>query len=241
MKPDFFKDEDVAELSFEIRLFFMGLWGLADKEGRLEDRPLRLKAEIFPYEQIDAEKCLAELAKPKKHSKTGEPFILRYQSNGTLYIQILKWLKHQKPHHTERNSNFPAPPITPFVHTMEKIKRMGSVHEASAQLSNGYLTVKQPLNPKEHEQKPEKNNRFQKPTPDEIKAYAKEIDFNLDGQKFLDHYDSVGWVIGKSRIPMKDWKAAVRTWKTKQNERGQFSGALKNTLEKLSDKMEIKK
>lgn len=55
---------------------------------------------------------------------------------------------------------------------------------------------------------------FQKPTPQEVTEYALSIGFNLNGQKFCDHYEIGGWVYGKSRTPIKDWKAAVRYWKS---------------------------
>jgi hypothetical protein len=57
-----------------------------------------------------------------------------------------------------------------------------------------------------------KNTKFIRPTAIEVNDYAKEIGFiSLDSSYFLDHYDSNGWLVGKN--PMKDWKAAVRTWK----------------------------
>jgi len=54
-------------------------------------------------------------------------------------------------------------------------------------------------------------NKFIKPTIEQIRIYCTEIGFNLDAEKFCDHYDSNGWLVGKN--PMKDWKAAIRTWK----------------------------
>ena len=66
-----------------------------------------------------------------------------------------------------------------------------------------------------------KNNgttRFVKPTIEELSAYALEIDYNLDPQAFMDYYDGNGWMVGKNH--MKDWKAAVRTWKRRAIERG---------------------
>jgi len=57
----------------------------------------------------------------------------------------------------------------------------------------------------------EKSSHFQKPTPQQITEYAQSISFELDGNQFFDYYESKGWMIGKSK--MKDWKAAVRTWK----------------------------
>ena len=55
-------------------------------------------------------------------------------------------------------------------------------------------------------------DKFVKPTPEDVTAYAKSIDFPLNGCSFCDFYESKGWRVGRN--PMKDWKAAVRTWKT---------------------------
>jgi predicted transcriptional regulator len=52
--------------------------------------------------------------------------------------------------------------------------------------------------------------RFVKPTVEEVRAYCKERNNNVDADKFISHYDSNGWKVG--RTPMKDWKATVRTW-----------------------------
>lgn len=60
---------------------------------------------------------------------------------------------------------------------------------------------------------PPKPKRFVKPTPDQITAYMIERNWKSpNGQKFYDYYESNGWVRGKSRIPIKDWQASVRTW-----------------------------
>lgn len=108
LKPDFFRDEDLAEHPFWVRILYQGLWCFADKAGRLEDRPRRLKADIFPYDDVDVEDGLQILAKEKNVTK--RPFIVRYQANGRPYIQVIQWW-HQKPHHTEPDSIIP--PCTP--------------------------------------------------------------------------------------------------------------------------------
>lgn len=51
---------------------------------------------------------------------------------------------------------------------------------------------------------------FKKPTLDEVKAYCHERMNMVDAEKWYDYYASNGWKVGKN--PMKDWKAAVRTW-----------------------------
>lgn len=55
--------------------------------------------------------------------------------------------------------------------------------------------------------------RFQKPTLEEVKAYCAERKNTVDPVRFLDYYEANGWRVGKN--PMKDWKAAVRTWESR--------------------------
>jgi hypothetical protein len=60
---------------------------------------------------------------------------------------------------------------------------------------------------------------FTAPTVAELAAYAKEIGYQgFNAQAFLDHYEMVGWVVGKARTPMVSWRAAVRTWQRRQAE-----------------------
>lgn len=54
------------------------------------------------------------------------------------------------------------------------------------------------------------SDKFIKPTLEDIEDYCKERNNNVDAEKFYDYYMSNGWRVGKN--PMKDWKAAVRTW-----------------------------
>ncbi len=101
IKPGFFKNDTLAELDFAGRLLFIGLWGLADRAGRLEDRPKKIKAEVFPYDDVNVDSFLGELA------RLG--FIRRYQAGGAIYIQIVNFDKHQNPHPREADSLIPEP------------------------------------------------------------------------------------------------------------------------------------
>ena len=60
--------------------------------------------------------------------------------------------------------------------------------------------------------------RFEPPSVEEVDAYIKEQNYHVDAQRFVDYYTSNGWKVGKN--PMKDWKAAVRTWERKDGEDG---------------------
>lgn len=101
IKPGFFKNEILAELEMGDRLLFIGLWTLADREGRLEDRPKRIRIELFAFDDVDVDKMLATL-----HA-TG--FILRYEIDGVKYIQITNFVRHQDPHYKEKASEIPPP------------------------------------------------------------------------------------------------------------------------------------
>ena len=57
--------------------------------------------------------------------------------------------------------------------------------------------------------------RFTPPTLDDVLAYVRERGSDVDPQRFLDFYASKGWMVGKN--PMKDWKAAVRTWEKRED------------------------
>lgn len=61
-------------------------------------------------------------------------------------------------------------------------------------------------------------NGFTPPTVEEVRAYFKEIGKEDESQKFVDFYESKGWLVGKSK--MKDWRASVRTWETRQKTQG---------------------
>lgn len=101
IKPGFYKNEDLAECSIWARFIFPGLWMLADREGRLEDRPKRIKGELLPFDSQDVEPLLVELA--------ARGFIERYEVEGRAYIQIIAFSKHQNPHHREAESDIPPP------------------------------------------------------------------------------------------------------------------------------------
>lgn len=99
IKPGIMENEDLADLAPVARLLFIYLWMLADREGRLEDRPRKIKAKALPYDEVDANELLDDLK--------DAGFIARYEVKGQRYIQILTFLKHQKPHSNEIESNLP--------------------------------------------------------------------------------------------------------------------------------------
>lgn len=101
IKPGFFANDDLADISPLGRLLFIGLWTLADREGRLEDRPRRIKAEVLPYDDCNPDDLLQSL---HDHG-----FIHRYEVGGIKCLQVVNFTKHQDPHYKEKASELPAP------------------------------------------------------------------------------------------------------------------------------------
>ena len=99
IKPGFFTNDDLGMLPMVDRLLFAGLWVIADRAGRVEDRPRKIRAEVMPYDDFDADKALTELQ--------SAGFIARYETAGVKVIQVLAWHKHQNPHVKESPSSLP--------------------------------------------------------------------------------------------------------------------------------------
>ncbi len=78
--------------------------------------------------------------------------------------------------------------------------------------------------------------RFVPPSVQEVAAYCRERKNNIDPQHFVDRNESIGWVVGKARTPMKCWKAAVRTW-----ERNGFSNGKPEQLKQEIQYRDIRK
>lgn len=101
IKPSFFDNDILAECEPLARLAFAGLWCHADREGRMEYRPKRLKANILPYDDCDFDALINELAR--------RGFLHVYEVSGTRYLQVTNFAKHQNPHKAESPSTLPEP------------------------------------------------------------------------------------------------------------------------------------
>ena len=123
IKPSFFKNEYLAECEPMARLLFIGLWTLADRDGRLELRPMRIKAELFPYENCDIIGLLKQLA--------DRGFVRAYESGDVRVLEITKFGEHQRCHPDERAEGLPPPDesAATAVFPEENAKPGNSAHE----------------------------------------------------------------------------------------------------------------
>jgi len=103
VKHGLFRSRVLAGVSPRARLTFVGLWTLADDEGRYEYEPELLKADLWPWEDDvtakDAHECVLELAARQR--------VCLYEHGGKTYLHVVKWSEHQKISH-KTESRLPA-------------------------------------------------------------------------------------------------------------------------------------
>lgn len=104
IKPSFFKNEFIGELPFEARILFIGLWLMADKDGFIEYRPKRIKAEIFPYDNMDSRKIMKLLDLSCKGNPLDSVLKTWFENGIPRFIEIVNFKKHQSPHKNEKSS-----------------------------------------------------------------------------------------------------------------------------------------
>lgn len=103
IKPSIFANEELGLDTADplLTILFEGLWCMADREGRLVDRPWKIKAKVFPLRSINnPDAMLTWLA--------DHGFIERYEADGGRFIQIVNFLDHQDVHPHEAASVIPA-------------------------------------------------------------------------------------------------------------------------------------
>lgn len=224
IKPGLFKNEILGVADPIYTIIFQGLWVLADKEGRLEDRPLRIKAEIIPYrEGIDVDIILNWLACNR--------FIERYKVNENNYIQVINFRKHQNPHKKEADSTIPVPEIPGYiqekpVQIQENPDQAGLIPDSRFLIPDSLIPEKDLLS--DSSESGQTKKQFKKPSIEEITIYCQERKNRVDPDKFFNFYESKGWMIGKNK--MKNWRSAIITWEKGEDEKPGYRKNESNSL-----------
>ncbi len=99
--PEFWLDEDITSLSFECRLFYIGTWNFADDYGVIENSAKKIKAQVFPYDDVDAQKIIDKLVKLGK--------LVPFEAEGKSWLYIKRFLKYQRVDRPSVNRNPQAP------------------------------------------------------------------------------------------------------------------------------------
>ena len=205
--PNIWQSEDFSKLSTLAKLVFIGLFSQADDEGRGRAKPIYIKSILFPYDEkvrlIDIETALSEIA-------LNLSVTFYSVGNGNEYYSLNNWENWQ-------TIDKPKPSKIPSPKGFENIPGFIGDESATNRRRVGDASRLKEKKGKGKEEEKEKENtskgrspRFVPPTVEEVSLYCRERGNRVDPQKFVDHYTSNGWMVGKT--PMKDWKAAVRNW-----------------------------
>ena len=109
LDPDFFMDAEIGRWSFMARLFYQGLWVVSDDEGIFDAEPIKLKAQIFPYDKIITPRIIKQLKDRVRGNNENRPKVGYYEEKGKEYGYLFNFSKHQKVQHPTP-SKYPKPP-----------------------------------------------------------------------------------------------------------------------------------
>lgn len=128
IKPEFWRSEDIADLTVEDRLLFIGLWSYVDDNGVGIDRLADVCADLFALDlERDPPETFARVSRGLQNlSEAGR--IVRYTVEGKSYLHITNWSKHQRidkpnkaryPHPDAENATIREEVATPSRHSRE--------------------------------------------------------------------------------------------------------------------------
>ena len=197
LKRDFFKRHDIRIIEEmpngkEYLLFYLKLLVESiDHEGELRF------SDTVPYNEqmlsvitntnIDVVRSAMKLFVELK--------IIEVQDDATIYMAEVNKLIGSEWRSAERMRNL-------------RKKQQASLCDTNVRKSDTENELEKDIEKEKEDIKPQK--RFTKPTLEDVQAYCAERNKGVDAQKWYDYYSANGWKVGKN--PMKDWKAAVRTW-----------------------------
>jgi hypothetical protein len=198
LKESICTSDNIDKLSAFEETVFYRLIVNCDDFGRFDGRPKIIASKLFPLKDIRTNQIESAL-----RALTSAELVILYEVDGKPFLQMKTWDRHQQIR--AKKSKYPAP-------------EDGNI--TSASICNQLISddSKCPRNPIQSESESESNpieraqtaKRFAPPSVEDVTAYCRERKNNVDAQRFVDFYASKGWKIGQN--PMKDWKAAVRTW-----------------------------
>ena len=170
VKPEFFTSESVLSVTPLARLFFIGLWCEADREGRLKWKPKTLKFRYLPGDSVNIEKLCAELE--------SEGMIITYSIDDIDYCEIPGFKTHQVINNRERESEIPSRD-----NDASTTRESGRKEGKEGKEGKGTARFAPPTNEEVLSYMVEKgaNNK-------------------QEAEKFCDYYSSKGWLVGKAKM-----------------------------------------
>lgn len=189
--PNIWQSEDFSRLSTLGKLVFIGLFSLADDEGRGRCNPVYLKSTLFPYDEsirsADIDKTLSEISSNMS--------VFFYSCDGSNYYSLYNWNYWQK---IDRPTKSKLPQ-----YDKDTMKLLFA--ENSSNIRRRFV-----LNIIE-ENKKGIEEEFIPPTFEEIEQYIKDKDIKINANNFYNYYSEGNWIDSKGN-KVKNWKQKLLTW-----------------------------
>ena len=199
--PNIWQSEDFSKLSTLAKLVFIGLFSLADDEGKGRCNPVYLKSTLFPYEEgirsADIDKTLSEISSNMS--------VIFYSCDGSSYYSLYNWNIWQKIDRPGKSKILDYDEVT-----MQRL-----FDECSSKPRRGV-----PLNIKEDNIKENRRNKQEKkfipPSLDDIKKYIQEKNLSVNPQSFYDYFTEGDWIDSNGK-QVRNWKQKLLTWNGHSN------------------------
>ena len=212
--PNIWQSEDFSRLSTLGKLVFIGLFSLADDEGKGRCNPVYLKSTLFPYEEnirsADIDKTLSEIGSNMS--------VVLYSCDGSSYYWLYNWDNWQK---IDKPSASKIPDFDEK--SMERIKFDDNSSNSSRKLVECSTPNK---NKNKNKNKNRKEEEFIAPSLDEIKNYVKEKNLKVDAIQFYNYFCAGNWIDSKGNKVL-NWKQKLLTWNSytqqKNNEKKAYN------------------
>jgi len=209
------------------RIVWITLLALADAKGKVEGSVSGL-APVARVAIPACEKALEVLKTPDKYSRTKE-----YEGRRIVDIDGGWQVLNHKKFRDKAKSR------AEYYRTWRRIQKEERSKEEALNTdlntnTNTNTNSETARNSAQHARNAENRPKrgFQPPSLEDVSAYAKSIDAGIDCEQFVNFYESKGWMVGKNK--MKDWKAAVRTWKQRSQSDPQTGRKRESTAEQLA-------
>ena len=204
--PGIWQSEDFGKLSNLAKIVFIGLFSLADDEGRGRANPTYLKSSLFPYNEdmrsADIEKALFEISSNMS--------VVFYSCDESSYYSLLSWDVFQKID-KPKESIIPA-----FDKNNKEIRLLFDEQSTTNSRKVAPNRIEKNKNRIEKESK-----KFIPPTLEEIQEYVLDKKLKVDAKQFFDYFEAGKWIDSKGQ-PVRSWKQKILTWngysKTKKEE-----------------------
>jgi hypothetical protein len=201
VKPEYWTDRRVGECSTNARLLFIATWNFADDEGGLDRSAKQLKAQAFPYDNLDCEPLVQELL--------NAGLLIEYESGGQKYLHIKNFRKHQR-------IDKPQKARIPIFESAKNVP--GTVVEQSANVQRSKGMEGNGKEGKGEDRRTARSPRastakrlpedFSLTDPRRATAKGEGTDPDREFAKFTDHWRAASGANARKH----DWDAAWRNW-----------------------------